>query len=919
MDILAAKVMKQLYQNANQALQTATVAEQIADYLQQTRLEARVAWMKGTAFSGLNLYEESIQCYQQAELYYDAIGDELRVAGSKINQINQLTHLGRYNEARKLLAEAEVLLLDKESQKAKLYLANLESHRANIAMRMGEDELALEVYERIKEIYLELSIDVNIALLDLSRSIALRNMQRFAEAEQALRQSYLRYKEGEYEQSVARVHLNFGVLSYMRGFYQVALDYFSQSYQGFAAIPEPVDMAVVTLYRSFVYRDLNLLPETVQMAASASQMMQKSKLPWQQALGMMNQGVAYERLGLYEKAKKWLTRSRRLLFRLGTTSTVWLIDADRAQLMRKQGRGKTAVRIARRVLKEINVSDSPALGATLHLLLAQCILDQQNSDLAAAQKHIEEGAVLAETFHLLKLRIEATYLRGVLSRRWGNLLAAKEQLQTAVSLILQWQQDLQWDEFRVGFMVDKVHIFAEAVSVVHALVERGETAVSELLYLLQLVEPPLGKNKTKLSHDKQAKIDQLRQSWHFLQSQLEGAGQLDSEKPVEKAVDAKAIYQQINDVERDLAEQLRQAQEANTGDMAADLAKVPADPEQFLAALQQCLKPDEQIWHYYMADKQVHALVVTADSLRPFPNLASLKTIQKIQKRWQFHIRYLATVLAPAGIATAKLLLQQLSSSLVQPLVDFGFDQPTIYLRLPPELADMPFAASYDGQRYLIEQFTLSYIQSPRQLLHRTERLDLSEAVVVGYSDGNRLPSATAEAGWVQNILTEQHTNSTTLIENEAQTERLLATMPAADLVHLSTHAVFRTDNPFFSWIRLANGRLTVNDLYQVQLEKRPFIFLSACETGKGQPRGGSSLGMARAFLAAGAEHLVVSRWPIVDTHAIQFVKDFYSSLVEKTAVGSALAHAQRQAIGRNEHPFFWTGYAHLQAKGSQP
>lgn len=913
-DIFFDRVLSEYLQNARQALRIVEVAEHVANMINQDAQYADISWMKGIAYSGLNLYELSLEHYRQAEQYFRKIDDTLRVAGLQINQMNQLNYLGRYKEALELCETAEQILDSNNSEKALRYLANLENGRANLHYNLGQYEPALRAYSRARRVNQDLSNEWGIASVDINRSIVLRSMQRFDEAHGALKQAQITLQELGYTQEVARTDLNFGVLSYLRGHYQSALEHFTVAYNGFASIPEPIDMAVVDLYRSFVYRDLNLLSETIQMAKAASSMMHRSKLPWQHAFGLMNQGSAYERLGDLVKSEKLLEKARRLLFQLGAMAALQQLDTERTRLALKRGQAQTAVRIARRVLKQIEPDNNPALAATLYLLLAQCVLDQPERDLAVAQAYIEEASELAEQYHLLKLKVQGAYLQGVLCQRRAELGAAQRHLQTAVFLINQWQQDLQWDEFRVGFMVDKLHIYETAVSVVNERVCRGETAVAELLHILNASYTPLTKAQTHPDPDKQAQIDHLRQRWHWLQSQLEGTSQLDAENPAESRVDTKGVFQELKEVEQTLAEQLRQAQAVSpTSEVVANPAAL--SPEQLVGSIQQRLGEQEMIWHYYVANQAVHAVVVTAKESFHFPDLSTLKALSRLQKNWQFHIRYLATVLAPRGIDTAKTLLHQFHQQLVTPLAALNLEQPIVHLRLPPELSNLPFAACYDGEQYLIEQRMLSLIQAPSQLLTGSESFSLNKATraaVVGYSDGGRLQAAVPEATWVRETLEFPPEQTQLLLEDDAQAGSLLAFIPTADLIHLSTHAIFRSDNPFFSWIRLADSRLTVNDLYQLQLEKRPLIFLSACETGKDQPRGGSSLGMARALLAAGAGQLVVSRWPLIDTKAAQIVKNFYTQLLQISDVPHALAQAQRQAVLRNEHPFFWAGYAHL-------
>ena len=121
------------------------------------------------------------------------------------------------------------------------------------------------------------------------------------------------------------------------------------------------------------------------------------------------------------------------------------------------------------------------------------------------------------------------------------------------------------------------------------------------------------------------------------------------------------------------------------------------------------------------------------------------------------------------------------------------------------------------------------------------------------------------------------------------------------------------------AWARLADGHLAVADLEELGLRQRPLVVLSACETGRGSPRGGGLVGMARGFMLAGAQGLVASLWKIADSSTARLMGDFYaelgaagpaaalarpSSTTTTGPVGSACSRSssRRAAPGRSRH-----------------
>ncbi|MEM7079693.1 MAG: CHAT domain-containing protein, partial [Pseudomonadota bacterium] len=58
--------------------------------------------------------------------------------------------------------------------------------------------------------------------------------------------------------------------------------------------------------------------------------------------------------------------------------------------------------------------------------------------------------------------------------------------------------------------------------------------------------------------------------------------------------------------------------------------------------------------------------------------------------------------------------------------------------------------------------------------------------------------------------------------------------------MHIAAHAYFREDNPLFSFIELADGKLETLDILNLKF-KAKLVVLSACESGHGVLKGGAS------------------------------------------------------------------------------
>jgi CHAT domain-containing protein len=99
---------------------------------------------------------------------------------------------------------------------------------------------------------------------------------------------------------------------------------------------------------------------------------------------------------------------------------------------------------------------------------------------------------------------------------------------------------------------------------------------------------------------------------------------------------------------------------------------------------------------------------------------------------------------------------------------------------------------------------------------------------------------------------------------------------------------------------------------------------LSGCDTGlegglsRGSAEGDERIGLARAFLAAGASSVIASLWEVDDRQAQSYMPELYP-LLKSRSPAAALGELQRSLMsgrmrGRDgqslSHPYYWAGLA---------
>ncbi len=141
-------------------------------------------------------------------------------------------------------------------------------------------------------------------------------------------------------------------------------------------------------------------------------------------------------------------------------------------------------------------------------------------------------------------------------------------------------------------------------------------------------------------------------------------------------------------------------------------------------------------------------------------------------------------------------------------------------------------------------------------------------------------------------------------------------------VLHLATHTLINDSVPMYS--RLAffpeepdsvtnDGWLTLSDIYNLRL-KAGMTVLSACHTGTGNLRKGEGImSLARGFLYAGSQSVILTLWEVEDQAATKIMKEFYRNLKFGKRKDSALRNAKIKYISGADpvhaHPHIWLSY----------
>ncbi len=146
--------------------------------------------------------------------------------------------------------------------------------------------------------------------------------------------------------------------------------------------------------------------------------------------------------------------------------------------------------------------------------------------------------------------------------------------------------------------------------------------------------------------------------------------------------------------------------------------------------------------------------------------------------------------------------------------------------------------------------------------------------------------------------LVAAHPDPAVLTGPDATAERVLAALDGAALAHVAAHGVFRSDNPQFSALQLADGPLTVFDLERLARPPHRMV-LASCDSGRMAPAGADELlGMVTCLVSLGTTGVLAPISPVHDEATVRLMVDLHAGLAEGLGLPAAAFRARACSAG---------------------
>ncbi len=889
-----------------QAERLADAAAWLAGRLADDGCRAQSLRARGHVLLIRGKYREALRRYHAARKLFRALGREVDLGRTLSGgALQSLICLGRYKEAFTSALQARRIF---ERHGDRLRLARLDSNIGNILHRQDRFKEAIALYERAHEQLAQVGEPQDMAAVLSNMAVCRTSLNEFQRALETYHEARDYCQAHDMPLLVAQADYNIAYLHYLRGEYTRALELYRTAQEQAEQVGDAYHRALCDLDRSEIYLELNLSDEALELAGRALAGFDKLGMAYEAAKAVTNLAIAVSHESDTRRALKLFQEARALFTREGNQVRLALVDFYQALVLYRAGSYAPARRLCQRALQLFAGASMSEKSALCELLLARLELNAGAPQ--AADQSCHAALRNAEEAHSPILTCQAYFVLGLIREAQHEQQAAYEAFEKARAGLEHLRSRLRAEDLKIAFLKDKLAIYEGLVSTCLALGSSRQHQEAAFGYIEQaksrsladLIAFRASTLAPRVESDLGEEVGSLRKqlNWYYRQIELEEVRrETRSVRPIE------SLRRRARALEHQLVKSLNALRTTDE-----EFAALQEGTAFGLDEIRSALTPDTMLLEYYQARDRIYACVLSRERLEVVP-LASGVTVRKLWQLLQFQLAKFRLGSGYTGAfrdqlrAATETHLRDLYTTLIAPIRD---RLQAGHLVVVPHglLHYLPFHALFDGTRFLIDQFTISYAPSASvyRLCCAKRNRSEGEPLIMGVPDAltPRIPEEIL-------AVSRAFPAARVLVGDEATADRLRTYGATSPFVHIATHGSFRRDNPMFSSIRLGSGPLSVIDLYQLRLSAE-LVTLSGCGTGLNSIVGGDELiGLARGLLYAGAQAVLLTLWDAHDMSTADFMSVFYRHLQSSTNKAQALQLAMREVRDRYPHPFYWAPF----------
>ncbi len=853
-------------------------------------------------------YREALRKHEAALRIFRRLARELD-AGRTLNGLVQiLIYLGRYGRALSSARRAKQIFARHGDT---LRVARVDLNIGNLLYRQDRFEEALEFYQRALAEFRLRGEPQDLAVVIRNIAVCYISLNQFAKALQSYREARTFCEQHNMPLLVAEADYNIAYLFYLRGEYTRAIELFEAARQQSERLQDGYHRALCDLDQAEMYLELNLIEEGAELAQRAFLSFAELRMGYEAAKALVFLAIAGSHQGRTDEAMALFRDARRRFVR--EQNRIWpaLIDLYRALVLFEAGRYREARRLCGDALHFFARTSLTNKAVLCELLLTR--LELQRGRPRLARKLCLSALGKLKRLETPTLRYQALFVLGQIEESMGRRQRALRSYEQAHKGLENLRSRLSGEELKISFLKDKLALYESLVCLklsrrpgprdfetAVAYIESAKSRTLADLIAFRALAMPEHSPAARAAADR---VRELREalSWNYRQIEMQETGQQGG---------SPARLARLRREARKHEAQLLRALSALRG-KAQEFSSLQNGGTIPLRTIQSAIPEGTLMVEYYEARGKLYACLLSRSTVAmhrlgpaaPARHLMRLLLFQLSKFRF-------GAQLVPGSSELLQQATQAHLHGLYEELV--GPIRPHLQARhlivVPHDfLHYLPFHALFDGQRYLIDSFLLSYAPSASvyYLCCSKKRPPGHQSLVLGIPDP-AAPHIRDEVDAVASLLPR----SKLFIGAEATEERLRVDGPKSRFVHIATHGLFRQDNPMFSSIRLGNSQLTLFDLYHLRVPAE-LVTLSGCGTGLNVVVGGDELlGLVRGLLYAGAQALLVTLWDVSDISTADFMASFYRHLRAQPDKAVAVQMAMQQLRANYPHPYYWAPFA---------
>jgi CHAT domain-containing protein len=858
-------------------------------------LQALLLWVSGISDLTEGKLLSAIKHLNKSSEKFQKINKEYESAQTQVAKLYPLALTGNYKEAVACGTNA-IKIFKKYGDE--LAIGKVEKNLGNVVARQGDETEAERYYLSARRRFLKIKDVGELTMSENSLANTYAELNDFRKAEKFYASALNYARSAKMFVTEAEIEASIGNLALFRGKFDEALKFLELSRRKYETLQMPHQTAIAELEIADIYLELNLTPEAFLIYEKISDVFRGLKMQGEEAKARANFGRAAVLQNEIVTARRELKEAARLYVLEKNKTGAAAVVFSEINLELDAGNYRKALQLARKAGKLLEQSENIRYKLTARLMIAEALRNLgENAEAKELLARIYTDSIRQEQPNTAQ---SAQISLGNLAVEEKDFRQAEKHFKRAIQMIETLRAPLAAEEFRMAFLsnnlapyhnLSKIYLAENKLRKALTVIEKARSRS-----LAESLGSGITDDQTVKNSDKAAKLlENLREELNWFYSRLNRADE--SERPKLQA-EAQRREKQIADLMR----QIESTREAKFGKQdSLDFEK-----------LQKHLGENQALIEFVNFGGVLSAFVVTGKKIHFAADFAKESEIVELLEglRFQFDaMRYGAKSLGRHVGELKKradFYLRKLSEKLIAPLEKFYGGKNLVVVPVGA-LHYVPFHALYDGEKYLIETRETVYAPGATvwSFLASKPYRKVKTALLMGYAD-EQIPLVNSEIETLDGIFSQ----SKKLTGEQATFAAYTKNAAHFDVLHLACHGNFRPENPLFSSLHLADGFVTVRDVCSQKL-KAEIVTLSACETGLNKVFAGDEiLGLARGFLSAGANSLVLSLWTVNDAATTELMNLFYRHLQSNKTTAESLRIAQCDFIERGLHPYFWSPFA---------